>query len=73
MSELATLKARISRAGPDGVKTAHIRDDYEPIGQNMINDLVASGDYVTLRIETSLMKREWFIFDKAHAPYHMES
>lgn len=72
MIELAELKARISKAGPNGVKTSHIRDDYEPIGQLLINDLVATGEYVTMRIRTGLMESAWFIFQKDQAPYHQE-
>lgn len=73
MSDLATLKVRISKAGSAGVKTAQIRDDYEPIGQMLIRDLTATGEYVTMRIKTGMLESEWFIFAKDEAPYSLES
>jgi hypothetical protein len=73
MTELLMLKERIRRAGALGVKTAHIRDDYEPVGANMIRDLVATGEYVTMRVRAGFMEHEWRIFLKDEAPYSLES
>jgi hypothetical protein len=71
MSDLATLKIRISKAGYEGIKTAQIRDDYEPIGDMLIRDLLASGDYLTMRVRTGVIDSAWFIFEKSHAPCHL--
>lgn len=46
MSEIEQLKTRIDNAGPAGILTDHVRDDYEPAGDLMMRDLVASGEYV---------------------------
>ena len=50
VSELEQLQKRIDKSGIAGVETAHIRDDYEPAGQMMINSLVESGEYVTRKV-----------------------
>jgi hypothetical protein len=49
VSEIEQLKQRIIDSAYDGVETAHIRDDYEPIGQGMISDLCTSGKFWTQR------------------------
>lgn len=68
MSELTQLKNRIAASGMQGVKTSQIRDDYEPIGGQMIRDLVDTGEYVTRRIETGVLNFEWRIFTKEWDP-----
>lgn len=73
MTELLVLKERIRRAGINGVKTADIREDYEPIGSNMIRDLVATGEYITMRVKKGIMETEWRIFLKSEAPFGLES
>jgi hypothetical protein len=73
MSDIEQLKTRINAAGENGIKTARVRDDYEPIGDLLIRDLVATGEYVTFRIKTDILKSEWFIFAKDKAPYGLES
>lgn len=45
MSEIEELKKRIIDSYYDGLETAHIRDDYEPIGQQMISQLCSSGEF----------------------------
>lgn len=47
--ELATLHTRVLEAGSLGVLTAHIRDDYAPVGDSMIRTLVSSGEFITER------------------------
>ena len=63
MTEIDQLKKRISDSGPEGVPTAHIRDDYEPAGDIMINQLTQSGEYITRR------DPDWRIYTKEMAPY----
>lgn len=70
MSEIETLKARIVKSGSEGIKTAQIRDDYEPIGANMIRDLAATGEFVTRKVrDRSGFGWEWKIFPKEWDPY----
>ena len=69
MSELEQLKNRIDKSSFEGVKTAHIRDDYTPVGQIMINELTASGEYVQRRVPIHSSESEWHIFKKEFAPY----
>lgn len=49
MSELDQLKQRIIDSQYEGVETAHIREDYEPIGQQMISDICSSGKFISQR------------------------
>ena len=63
MSEIEQLKSRIDASGPAGVKTAHVRDDYEPAGDLMIHLLVESGEYKTRR------DPDWKIFKAGMEPY----
>jgi hypothetical protein len=63
MSELEQLKKRINDSGPEGVKTAHIRDDYEPAGDLMIHNLMESGEYKSRR------DPDWKIFKSGMEPY----
>ncbi len=63
MSEIEQLKKRIKDSGPEGVKTAHIRDDYEPAGEMMIHQLTESGEFVQRR------DPDWRIYTKDMAPY----
>jgi hypothetical protein len=69
MSEIEQLKNRINNSGKDGVKTAHIRDDYEPAGDMMIRSLCESGDYIQRRFPMHSLNSEWYIFAKASKPY----
>jgi hypothetical protein len=63
MSEIEQLKKRIDASGPEGVKTAFIRDDYEPAGDMMIHILSESGEYISRR------DPDWKIFKKGMEPY----
>jgi hypothetical protein len=63
MSEIDQLKKRIDDSGPEGVLTAHIRDDYEPSGDLMIYQLTESGKYKTRR------DPDWRIYRAEMAPY----
>jgi hypothetical protein len=63
MSELEQLKKRIDDSGPEGVKTAHIREDYEPAGDLMIHNLTESREY------TSRRDPDWKIFKAGMEPY----
>ena len=64
MSEIEQLKNRIDDAGPAGVLTAHVRDDYEPAGDMMMNGLMESGEYVQRKDGY-----EWKIYKKGMEPY----
>ena len=69
MSEIEQLKKRIIESGHEGIKTAFIRDDYEPIGQQMINDLCDTGNFVSHRtFEGGLMTGPWTVWAKEFAP-----
>jgi len=69
MSELDQLKKRIDGAGLDGVETAHIRDDYEPVGAMMIRDLCDNGEYVQRKVPPGMYDQKWKIFKKGMEPY----
>lgn len=68
MSELEQLKKRIDDSGLAGIETAHIRDDYEPAGQMMINSLVESGEYVTQKVGLFMGDQKWKIFKAGMEP-----
>ena len=70
MSEIDQLKERIENSRTEGVETAHIRDDYEPAGQMMINNLVLSGEFITRREATNIRggRGEWKIFAVGYEP-----
>lgn len=63
MGEIEQLKKRIDDSGPEGITTAAIRDDYEPIGEEMMMHLLATGDYKQRR------DPDWKIFRTDIAPY----
>lgn len=67
MAEIDQLKKRIDDSKFEGVPTAHVRDDYEPIGGTMIRDLTASEQYVTIRT-----KGGWRIYNAETVPYDLE-
>ena len=70
MSEIDTLKKRIFESGSDGVETAHIRDDYEPTGDMMINVLTESGKFVSRRVQDGNgIDSRWKIFANGLEPY----
>lgn len=69
MSEIDQLKNRIELAGPQGVKTADIRDDYEPVGQMMIQDLCTTGEYVQRQGFGYGYDQTWRIFKRGMEPY----
>ncbi|MEQ8409089.1 MAG: hypothetical protein RKH07_12520 [Gammaproteobacteria bacterium] len=69
MSEVDQLRARIDKAGPQGVLTSQIRDDYEPAGQMMIRSLTESGEYVQRKGFGNGLDQEWRIFKKGTEPY----
>ena len=64
MSELNQLKERTIKAGPEGIPTAIIRDDYEPAGDLMIRNLLDSGEFISARICTGTFSSEWKLFAK---------
>lgn len=69
MNELEQLKQRIDASGPGGVATAHIRDDYEPVGDMMIASLCADGSYVQRKVPIgSRYLMTWKIFKKGFEP-----
>ena len=69
MSEIKQLEERIKSSMDNGVLTAHIRDDYEPVGDMMINNLVSSGEYITRKITTGFASSEWRIYKSGYEPY----
>lgn len=69
MSEIEQLRARIDEAGTDGVLTEHIRDDYEPAGQMMIQSLSESGEYVQRKVSGFCFEQSWRIFKAGCEPY----
>ena len=69
MSEIEQLKNRIDNSGIEGIKTAHIRDDYEPVGDMMMRDLCANGDYVQRKTPMHSYSQEWRIFNSDSKPY----
>lgn len=69
MSETEQLKSRIDKAGEEGVLTEHIRDDYEPAGQMMIQGLCANGQYVQRKGFGNTPDQKWRIFNMAFSPY----
>ena len=69
MNELEQLKNRINNSGFGGIKTAHVRDDYEPIGDMMMRDLMDSGEYVQRKVPMQSFDQHWRIFKKEYQPY----
>ena len=69
MTEIEQLKKRINDSGAEGVKTAYIRDDYEPVGQIMINQLSELGKYVQRKTPAHSFDAKWRIFLKGNEPY----
>lgn len=62
MSEIEQLKQRINKAGPEGVLTERIRDDYEPAGQMMIRSLSESNEYVQRKGFGVGLDQNWRIY-----------
>lgn len=69
MSELDQLKKRIDASGSDGVETAHIREDYEPVGRFLIADLCVKGEYVQRKVPAGGFDQKWKVFKKGTEPY----
>ena len=69
MSEVEQLKKRIDDSGVRAVETAHIRDDYEPVGAMMIRDICASGEYVQRKVPPGGYDQKWKVFKKGTEPY----
>lgn len=64
------LEERIVASGMRGIETAHIRDDYEPIGDAMIKRLTDSDEFVTVRVVENLGDQgKWKIFRKGDEPF----
>lgn len=68
MSEIEQLKERINKAAYDGLKTSFIKEDYEPVGQLMISQLVDSGEFVSQRDNRQLPDKPWKVWSKSFAP-----
>lgn len=69
MNEIDQLKKRIDDSGQEGILTAHIRSDYEPAGQMMINQLCETGEYVQRKAPAHSFDAKWRIFKKGNEPY----
>ena len=69
MSELEQLKKRIDSSGTNGILTAHVREDYDPIGDIMMKDLMESGEYVQRKGNLLYNDNQWRIYKKGNEPY----
>ncbi len=69
MSKLEQLKERVRHSGKCGVATADIRDDYDPIGAMMIQDLCDTGEYVQRKVPPGGFDQVWKVFKKGEEPY----
>lgn len=69
MSELEQLKTRIDESGKDGIETAQIRDDYDPVGAMMIRNICTGGEYVQRKVPPGMYDQKWKIFKKGMEPY----
>ncbi|PHS13495.1 MAG: hypothetical protein COA78_07085 [Blastopirellula sp.] len=69
MSEYEQLKTRIDEAGMEGVLAEHIRDDYEPAGQMMMQRLCDSDHYVQRKGMGVGPDQKWRIFKTPFQPY----
>jgi hypothetical protein len=69
VSELEQLKKRIDDSGIEGIKTAVVRDDYEPAGDMMMRDLCANDNYVQRKTPMHSYEQEWRIFNNDSKPY----
>ena len=69
MMEMEQLKRRIDESGMDGIETEHIRYDYKPAGQMMINNLTKSGEYIQRKTPAHSFDAKWRIFKKGLEPY----
>ena len=69
MSEIEQLRKRIDDSSLEGVLTEHIRYDYEPIGQMMIQQLTDSGGYVQRLTPMHSYDQKWRIFTMGFEPY----
>jgi len=67
--EMEQLKERILNAGFSGIENAHIRDDYKPAGDMMLNSLMESGDYVQRKGFGHGVDSTWRIFKRGYEPY----
>mgnify|MGYP000134892677 CR=1 FL=1 len=68
-NETEQLKRRIDHAGPFGVETKHIRDDYEPIGRELLRAICDNGEYVQRRYPPGSFDSVWMVFKKGMEPY----
>ena len=69
MSEIEQLKDRIRGSGPEGVLTAHIRDDYEPAGDMMMQQLNDGVEFVSRRTPMHSTASQWRMFATEFDPY----
>jgi hypothetical protein len=70
MSEIEQLKKRIKDSGYEGITTAIIKDDYEPVGQMMITRLVDSGEFVSRRDNPGIgVTGIWKVWARGFEPY----
>ena len=69
MSELEQLKKRIDKSGSEGVETAYIREDYDPIGDMMMRQLLDSEEYVQRKTPFQSWFAKWRMFKSGNEPY----
>ncbi len=66
---LEQLKERIDQSGIRGVENAHVREDYEPVGDMMLRTLTDSREYVQRKTPMRSFDAKWRIFKKGSEPY----
>ena len=69
MREIEQLKKRIINSKVEGVLTAEIREDYDPVGERMIQRLLASNEFVSRRTPAHSFDSKWRVFKKGMEPY----
>jgi len=69
MSEIQQLKDRIEKSGPNGIENAIVRDDYEPVGDLMLRQLLVTKDYIARKGDGRGTDQKWRIFKSGFEPY----
>ena len=70
MENVWSVKNRRKDSGYEGITTAIIKDDYEPVGQMMITRLVDSGEFVSRRDNPGIgVTGIWKVWARGFEPY----
>lgn len=59
MSELDQLKERINSSGPEGIENAIVREDYEPAGDMMLRNLLATNEFIARKGHGRGLDQKW--------------